>query len=107
MQITLPDGRKATVIDQIDDKMVKLKLEDGREVMWPVKKLLEPKKEGEDTIKMVVVPAIDRLKEFKAEKDILINMSDFVDRLTGKELELAVDLFNQSCDDFSKKWGLT
>jgi hypothetical protein len=112
MNITLPDGRKATVVNQINDKMVTIRFEDGRETMWPVDKL--PKeKEGEDTLKMVKVSALEKYAEFKRDlKAVRMSKNTqpddlFNDDATLKFINLDDKLHNDALDEFKQKWGLT
>lgn len=114
MEITLPDGRKATVIGQVTDKLTKIRLEDGRESMWPTDKI-QPPKEGEDTLKVVIIPAIDRLIEFHKDFCAISKAKEFLDSAVRKvnddmnesEVELFKTLLEESIEDYRKKWGLT
>lgn len=108
MEITLPDGRKATVIGQVTDKMSKIRFEDGREVMWPTDKIPQPVKEGEDTLKLVVVPAIDRLEELKKDFERMLAVRVWSSEIKDDDFiyPLAEKLFNESQMEFDKKWGL-
>lgn len=108
MQITLPGGRKATVIGQVTDKMIKIRLEDGRETLWTTDKL--PKQtEGEDTLKLVVIPAIDRLEEMAKDRKRLTEMKAWITQTRTKD-KVFIDMFNglytEALKEFKQKWGL-
>jgi hypothetical protein len=104
MEITLPDGRKATVLNQATKDHTKIRLEDGREVMWPTAKLTLSPKEGEDTLKVVVTPAIDRLEEFS--KDFFRIVSVEYNGMDEKQLSVYHELIDEAFKEFNKKWGL-
>lgn len=109
MEVTLkPDNRKATIVGGISDDLVKVKLEDGREIPWPVSKINMPPKEGEDTLKMVVIPAIDRLKELRTDLTNLENLGITLSGDNGldKFIELCNQLGDQALNEFKQKWGL-
>jgi hypothetical protein len=103
MEIVLPDGRKATVLGPVTTKSVKIRLEDGRETLWPSDKIKEVK-EGEDTLKMIVVPAIERLKELN--DDIALLNSSGVGFINQSLNDLKKKLAKEAIKDFEKKWGL-
>lgn len=116
MEVTLkPDNRKATIIAGISDDLVKVRLEDGREFPWPISKINMPPKEGEDTLKMVVIPAINRLEELQNEYQIIFNgvpVELFPEDLKAYNntkqaaQELIGELKEQSLTEFKQKWGL-
>jgi len=109
MEITLPDGRKATVLNQVTKDHTKIRLEDGREVYWPTAKIPIPPKEGEDTFKVVIVPAIDRLSELVKDRRVLgdlLPVNLFTDEFNYKYNELYDQLSEEAVKEFSKKWGL-
>jgi hypothetical protein len=117
MQITLPDGRKATVMNG-NDKLSWIRLEDGREVLWPTKDIPQPEKEGEDTIKMVVVPAIDRLEEVQRYlKAVRVKINE-TETVCGtiievephdfiKLVEIEQELIKEVIQEAKEKWQLT
>lgn len=105
MEVTLkPDNRKATIIGGISDDLVKVRLEDGREFPWPISKINMPAKEGEEALKMVVVPAIDRLAELESDRK---KLGFGLDGQTDKKYkELLHELRRQAAKEFIHKWGL-
>jgi len=115
MDITLQDGRKATLLGQVTDKMSKIRLEDGRETLWPTAKIPQQAKEGEDTLKLVVVPAIDRLRELEGDCEFLFKSvptgSDddikSLQDLKNAAIELIKQLREEAIKEFKHKWGLT
>lgn len=111
MEVTLlPDKRKGTIIGSLDSKTVKVRLEDGREVPWPVDRIQQSPKEGEETLKVVKIPAIDRLEELIKDRDRIRAAKIWVVKTKPEDKEF-IDLFNQlrnECqEEFNKKWGLT
>lgn len=108
MEVTLkPDNRKATIVGGISDDLVKVKLEDGREIPWPVSKINMPPKEGEETLKMVVIPAIDRLEELRKDRKRLLdnNIPINMDQIDNY-VKLENILMQESENEFYNKWGL-
>jgi hypothetical protein len=103
MEIVLPDGRKATVLGPVTSKSVKIRLENGRETLWPSDKLREVK-EGEDTLKMVIVPAIDRLRELNDDMTLL--NSSGIHFISSSLNDLKKKLAKEALKDFENKWGL-
>src|SRR5687767_5383014 len=105
MEIVLPDGRKATVLGPVTSMSVKIRLEDGRETLWPSDKITEVK-EGEDTLKMVVVPAHDRLKELNKDLEDMLSVGVAYTDADGKMRELCGQLKSEIYRNFIEKWGL-
>lgn len=109
MEVTLkPNNRKATIISGISDDLVKVRVEDGRELVWPISKINMPPKEGEDTLKMVVIPAIDRLEELK--NDVKRLKAVDIDLGAGPTYEAYTKVLSKLSDEaikeFTNKWGL-
>lgn len=106
MQITLPDGRKATVIGQATNDMVTIQFEDGRQSMWPISKL--PKPEGEDTLKLVKVSALERYFEFRKDSEVIRHdPTDYPEINLLKYYELLGKIHSEALQEYKEKWGLT
>lgn len=105
--VILPDGRKAELI-QWGELHCRLKLEDGREILWPREKL--PKEQtAEPEFNMVIIPAIDRLEEMVRDRKRLMNIKLWIheSKTTDKEfVDLFNELFLEARNEFNKKWGL-
>lgn len=107
MEVKLSTGQRAAVIGDGPNDTAKIRLEDGRETYWPKKKIEEPESD-EPELKMVKVPAIDRLKEFDAEANLIFTNCpvDISTEQQNKVLELRNELLKEAHQDFYKKWGL-
>lgn len=108
MEVTLkPDNRKATVIEDISESMVKVLLDDGRTVPWPKSRINMPPKEGEETLKVIIIPAIDRLEELTNDRQRLIdcNIPIAPDKISNYT-NLEHGLKTEAEQEFYKKWGL-
>lgn len=108
MEVTLkPDNRKATIISGINDDLVKVRLEDGREFPWPISKINMPPKEGEEALRMVVVPAIDRLDELLKDYQRVRGLCDLPEPNDFPSYnKLKDELREEAVKEFKQKWGL-
>lgn len=108
MEVTLkPDNRKATIIGGINDDLVKIRLGDGREFPWPVSKINMPPKEGEETLKMVVIPAIDRLNELLKDYQNVRVLCDIPEPNDFPGYNKLKDLLKEEAvKEFKQKWNL-
>lgn len=100
MEITLPDGRKAVVIGELG-KFTNLFI-DGKEVLWPTEKLPKPDK-GPEEIKVVIIPAIDRLRELEDEYKLLYTNDG---KVFNDYVRLKLQLIYEARKEFKQKWGL-
>lgn len=108
MQVRLSDGRDAQFISELSDKMVKIKLPDGREVPYPKDKLKFPEQESqEEELKIGKVPAIDRLEELNNDYDRLVKAEAITINDGLVELaKLRDELKAEALQEFKQKWGL-
>lgn len=109
MEVTLkPDNRKATIIEDMSESHVKVRLEDGRVVPWPKSRINQPPKEGEETLKLVIIPAIDRVEELKRDAERLSSVVEWFMNVPNEATygNLASELLMQAKKEFNEKWGL-
>ena len=104
MEITLKDGRKATLISE-NSSFAIIRLADGREMPYPKEKVIYPSP-PEPELKKAVTPAIERLEELANDVErmskarVTIPMTDSFKKLFN-------ELANEAIKDFNNKWGLT